>query len=67
MKLLVKIEEGIDPTLALDSVKQVIAEGRISNNGKQYCYLTVFVSGIVVATDLSKSGTDIFNVCKETQ
>lgn len=67
MKLLVKIEEGIDPAIALDAVKRVIGEGRISNNGKQYCYLTVFVSGIVVATDLSKTGTDIFHVYEEVK
>ena len=38
-------------------VEKVIAEGRISNNDKQYCYLTAFnkVSGkIMVSTDLNK-------------
>ena len=39
-------------------VEKVIAEGRVSNNDKQYCYLTAFgkVGGkIMVATDLNKN------------
>ena len=38
-------------------VGKVIAKGRISNDNKQYCYLTAFneVDGkIMVATDLNK-------------
>lgn len=41
-------------------VMRVIEDGRISNNNKQYCYLTSFNYGVtneryMVATDLNKS------------
>jgi hypothetical protein len=44
---------------ALRLVMRVIDSGRISNNGKQYCYLTTFTYGVTkkkyaVSTDLNK-------------
>ena len=33
---------------AIGYVQHVIAQGRISDNGKSYCYVTVFKSGIAV-------------------
>lgn len=39
-------------------VQKVIAQGRISNNNKQYCYLTTFEESdgkVIVATDLNKN------------
>ena len=40
---------------ALDLVKQVMNGGRVSNDGKQYCYLTTAMNGeIHIATDLNK-------------
>ena len=38
----IKIEDGIDDLTAVGLVKQVIERGKISNNGNNYCYLTVF-------------------------
>ena len=35
-------------------VRSVIAGGRISDNGKQYCYLTDFGDGLKVAASLNK-------------
>lgn len=49
---------GLSDYQCLAYVEKVIAQGRISNNGKQYCYLTAFekVGGkIMVATDLNKN------------
>ena len=38
----IKIEYGIDDLTAINLVKQVIEQGKISNNGNSYCYLTMF-------------------------
>lgn len=45
----IKIEDNIDDLTAVSLVKQVIARGKISNNGNSYCYLSVF-DDIVVET-----------------
>lgn len=42
MKIHLDIKHDISPTIALECVKQVIARGKISNNGKSYCYATIF-------------------------
>ena len=41
-KLIIKNQTDIDDFSVLTLVQRVIKEGRISNNGKQYCYLTCF-------------------------
>lgn len=41
----IKIEDGIDDLTAVSLVKQVIERGKISGNGKSYCYLTMFTVG----------------------
>ena len=38
----IKIEDNIDDLTAINLVKQVIEQGKISNNGNSYCYLTIF-------------------------
>ena len=38
----IKIEDNIDDLTAINLVKQVIEQGKISNNGNSYCYLTMF-------------------------
>ena len=38
----IKIEDNIDDLTAVSLVKQVIERGKISNNGNDYCYLTIF-------------------------
>ena len=45
-----KIEDKIPDIVAISLVKQVIEQGKISNNGTSYCYLTVFEGGICVQT-----------------
>ena len=42
MKLHLDIRNNISPTLALECVRYVIAEGKVSNKGKSYCYATTF-------------------------
>ena len=38
----IKIEDNIDDLTAVSLVKQVIEQGKISDNGNSYCYLSVF-------------------------
>ena len=38
----IKIEDDIDDLTAITLVKQVIEQGKISNYGNSYCYLTLF-------------------------
>ena len=50
--------KGLSDYQCLAYVQEVIAQGRISNDDKQYCYLTAFekVGGkITVSTDLNKN------------
>jgi hypothetical protein len=42
MKIHLDIRHNIPPTIALQCVKQVIAQGKVSDNGKSYCYATTF-------------------------
>ena len=42
MKKHLDIRHYICPTIALECVKQVIEQGKISANGKSYCYATTF-------------------------
>ena len=47
---------------ALLHVQTVIRDGRVSNNGKCYCYVTRFRDGVIVYADKKKA--DIFTVIK---
>lgn len=38
----IKIEDSIDDLTAITLVKQVIEQGKISDNGDSYCYLSIF-------------------------
>ena len=38
----IKIEDSIDNLTAITLIKQVIEQGKISDNGNSYCYLTLF-------------------------
>lgn len=55
----IKYEEGISDHLAVQLVESVIRQGKISNEGKNYCFATSFnVNGfeyMVVANDKTKS------------
>lgn len=42
MKIHIDIRHNISPTIALECVRQVIEQGKISANGKSYCYATTF-------------------------
>ena len=58
----IKIEDNISDLVAISLVKEVIEQGKISNNGTSYCYLTVFGNICVEATQYRK--TPCFRVYK---
>ena len=47
-KIHITVEEGIEPSVALEHVAEVMKRGRISGNGKYYCYVTDFTDGVRV-------------------
>ena len=59
----IKIEDNISDLVAISRVKEVIEQGKISNNGTSYCYLTVF-GNICVETQQYRK-TPCFRVYKE--
>lgn len=63
----IKYEEGISDHLAVQLAESVIRQGKISNDGKNYCFATSFVVNgdeyMVVANDKTKS--TMFYVTKE--
>ena len=42
MRIHLDIRHDISPTIALECVKQVIEQGKVSGGGKSYCYATTF-------------------------
>ena len=59
----IKIEDNISDIVAINLVKEVIRQGKISNNETSYCYLTVF-GNICVETQQYRK-TPCFRVYKE--
>lgn len=59
MRIHIDIRDSIEPEDALYYVMQVVERGRISKEGKQYCYLTEFYTKYgkihVVTRDYRKS------------
>lgn len=64
-KLIVEYSEGIrDVDEAMHYVLKVIDQGRISDDGKCYCYATTFENGVVVYAKRNKA-SDKFYVVKK--
>lgn len=62
MRIIINNESSCTAEEALIVVKRVISEGRISNYGKQYCYVTTFREPAVnVLSSLLKDG-DSFKI-----
>ena len=55
----IKIEDNISDIVAINLVKEVIEQGKISNNGTSYCYLTVFGNICVQTQQYRKTQTEI--------
>lgn len=63
-RIIINNRSELSDGVALGLVMRIIEGGRVSNDGKQYCYLTSFKIGETeydVATDLRK-GSDSFTV-----
>lgn len=68
-RIIIDNRSDLIDTDALQLVLNVMSEGRICNDGKQYCYLSVYhlVGGeYQVSTDLNKN-SDRFVIVKERQ
>ena len=53
MKIHIDVRDDISPAIAIECVKHVVSDGRVSNNGKSYCYGTIFSTNegkVMVAT-----------------
>lgn len=65
-KLIIRNYTDLEDFEAISYVRAVIAEGKISDEGRQYCYVTTFKSGYKVICDRRKnSDTHTFYVLKE--
>lgn len=66
-KLIINNQSDLDDLNALKLIELVVSEGRISNNGKQYCYAIVAkAEGVeyAVYTDLNKM-SDKFTIIRK--
>lgn len=54
-RIIIEDRSALEPRAALDMVADVIDKGRISDDGRQYCYLTVFNNGHAVASSRNKA------------
>lgn len=62
-KMIVNNESSrLDDVSALWYVQQVIEQGRISNKGKDYCYITVFEKTKIVVNVKANKMSDTFLV-----
>jgi len=53
----------VDDLHAIELVRYVVAGGRVSDEGRQYCYATTFNDPrVAVWTDRTAAGTDTFNI-----
>jgi hypothetical protein len=64
-RIIIDNRADIDDQYALLVVARVIQEGRVSNDGKQYAYVTTFREpAVYVVTDLNKA-SDRFVICND--
>ena len=62
-RIIINIQDDTSIKDALLCIYEVIKLGRVSGNGKSYCYCSKFHDGTVVIADKKKA--DIFYVRKE--
>lgn len=55
MRIIIENRSKLSDQEALMRVRAVMDMGRISNDGKQYCYFSTFKDGTGVSTDLNKA------------
>ena len=62
MRIIINNESSCTAEEALDVVHQVISYGRVSNEGKQYCYVTSFPEPSVHVVSSLLKGGDSFKI-----
>lgn len=62
-RIIINNKTSLSDMEALDMIKQIIAIGRVSNDGKQYCYGTTFENHMVVTDHVD--GRDTFHICEK--
>lgn len=69
MRIEIDIKDDITPVLALECVKLVVKRGKISNNGKNYCYATMLNSSVgdILVQTIPNRKNDCFVVRKHTE
>ena len=63
----IQVRDGIDPAIAVQRVATVMAGGRVSDEGRDYCWVSTFSDGIVVCVlrVYGRVNSDSFVVYKE--
>lgn len=61
-RIIINYDDDITDASALKYVETVVAMGRVSGCGEFYCYVSRVEDGTVVFSDVTKSGTDVFNI-----
>lgn len=54
-KIIIENRTGMPLAQVIWYVKQVMENGRVSNNGENYCYVTTWRNGITVYADKNKN------------
>lgn len=65
MRINITVKDNISISDALTYVHAVVIQGKISNDGKNYCWATGFKDGVFVYARKTKAGNDSFLVYKE--
>ena len=65
-KIIINNHTDLSDLDVLDFISEVVILGKISNEGKSYCYLTSYKSGVVItARHHDKSGNNTFHITKD--
>jgi hypothetical protein len=66
-KIILHIEKPVTELEAVNALRSVIVQGKISDNGNSYCYAARFAGGYMVVTrGTQTNGTTTFRVYKES-
>lgn len=63
-KITIEIDDDIEDLGALWATLNVVRYGRVSDNGRQYCFVTTFKDGVEVFARRTRAGTDVFHVVR---
>lgn len=66
-KITIEIDDDIEDLTAMWAALNVVRYGRVSDNGRQYCFVTTFKNGVKVFTRRTRAGTDVFHVTKGSE